>query len=81
MQSYLAIVTDLHFYSTFSGLLIAQSALQHTHSQADGRGLHARCQPAHQEQFGVRYLAQGGLGNRTSNLPITEQPTPPPEPQ
>ena len=24
----------------------------------DGGGCHARCQPAHQEQFGVQYLAQ-----------------------
>ena len=30
-----------------------------THSYTDGRGCHARCLPAHQEQFGVQYLAQG----------------------
>ena len=46
------------------------------HSHTDGSGCHARCRPAHQKQFGVRYLAQRyfdmhtrGIG--TSDLPIT----------
>ena len=33
----------------------------YTHSYTDGGGCHARCRPAHQEQFGVQYLAQGQL--------------------
>ena len=42
----------------------------------------------HQEQFGVKYLAQGhidtrtgGAGNRTTDLPISGRPALPPEPQ
>ena len=55
-------VNGLAFQWCFSSLLIARSALQHlSHSHTDGRGCHARRQPAHQEQFGVQYLAQGHL--------------------
>ena len=43
-------------------------------------------QTAHQEKFGVQYLAQGhldmqlgGAGNSTNNLPITRQPAVAPE--
>ena len=43
---------------------------------------------SHQEQFGVKYLAQGhigmwtgGAGNRTVDLPISGWPALPPEPQ
>ena len=30
----------------------------HTHSYTNGGSHHARCQPSHWEQFGVKYLAQ-----------------------
>ena len=30
-----------------------------SHSYTDGSGCHARCWPAHLEEFGVQYLAQG----------------------
>lgn len=61
----------------------AYSAIQtHTHTHK----LHARHQPAHWEQLGVKYPAQGhfdmisgGGWDRTSNPPITGQP-PSPEP-
>ena len=48
------------------------------HSHTDGGGCHARCRPAHWEQFGVQYLAQGHFdmqtrGNQTSDLPITRR--------
>lgn len=32
-----------------------------THSYAGGAGSHARWQPAHRDQLGVQYLAQGHL--------------------
>ena len=38
------------------------------HSYTDGGGCHARCRPAHQEQFGVQYLAQG---HQTSDFLMT----------
>ena len=46
------------------------------HSYTDGGGWHASCWPAHQEQFGVQYFAQGHFdvqtrGNWTSDLLIT----------
>ena len=46
------------------------------HAYTDGGGCHARCRPAHQEQFGVQYLAQGHFnmqtrGIWTSDLPVT----------
>lgn len=54
---------DLNVDST-SSLLMAQSSLHspvHTYSYNDGSGCHARWWPAHQEQFGAQYLAQGTL--------------------
>ena len=51
-----------------------------THSYNDGRSCHARCRPAHQEQFQVQYLAQRYFnvqrepGNLTSNLIILDNP-------
>ena len=43
------------------------------HSYIDGGGCHARCPPAHQEQFGgsvscLRTLGHADQGNRTSDL-------------
>ena len=35
------------------------------HSYTDGVGCHARCQPAHQEHFGVQYRAQGHFNMQT----------------
>ena len=48
----------------------------HQHSYSDGDGCHARCWPAHQEQFGVpvscpRALWHADQGNWTHDLPIT----------
>ena len=36
--------------------------LTYSNSYTDGGGFHTRCRPAHQEQFGVQYLAQGHFG-------------------
>ena len=39
-----------------------QSNLQlFIYPHTDGGGCRARCRPAHQEQFGVQYLAQGNI--------------------
>ena len=60
-----------------------------THSPTAGGVNHARRQPARQEWLGVRCQGAqghldsqlGGAGDRTSNLPVTSQPSLPPEPQ
>ena len=42
------------------------------HSYTDGGGCHARCRPAHQEQFGVQYLAHGHFNMKTRGIePLT----------
>ena len=53
----------------------------HPYSHTDDGGRHARQPTAHQEQFGVQYLAQGdfdmqlvGAGIQTGDLPITRRP-------
>ena len=50
-----------------------QQWISYTNSYTDGSGCHARCRLAHQEHFGVQYLAQrhADQGNWTSDLPIT----------
>ena len=53
------------------------------HSHTDGGGYHARCQPAHREQFGVQFLAQGHVGEvresrAQTTRPTPQQPAPPP---
>ena len=49
--------------------IINQTLLSNTtayrHSYIDGDGCHARFRPAHQEQFGVQYLAQGHFDMQT----------------
>ena len=59
-----------------------------TQSYTGGRGCHASCQPAHQEQLGFHYLAQGYLdmqpgqsGDLTTDLTISGWLVPPPESQ
>ena len=42
----------------------------HTHSYTDGRDRHARCQPAHQEQFGIQCLSKGQSDVQLGNLRI-----------
>ena len=68
---------NIHLVDTF-----VQSDLQ---LFTDGSGSHARCRPAHQEQFGVQCLAQGHFnkqtrGNRTSD-PMIINAGSNPEPQ
>ena len=41
---------------------------RHKNSYTDGGGCHARCQPAHQEQFGVQYLAEGHFDMHTRGI-------------
>lgn len=67
------------FWSTDYSEHFTTLANIHPYSNTDGRGFHARCQLAPQEQLGVQYLAQGhfdslsgGAGDQTSNLPITK---------
>ena len=62
------ITTIVHFTHA-----LVQSNLQYIHTYTEGDGCYARCQPAHQEQFGVQYLAQrhADQGSRTSDLLIT----------
>ena len=70
-------VNGMHSWSAFltSGI--------HANIHTNGGVSHARGQPALHEQLGVRGLAQGhldtplgGARDRTSNLPVTMQPTP-----
>ena len=89
----MVLVNGLHLYSAF-----IQSALQflplihpftHTHIHTPTAiGCHARYQPAHQEQLGVRRLAQGhfdtprvGSNRQPSDCQTTALPPEPhPEP-
>ena len=45
------------------------------HSYTDGGGCHAKCWPAHQEQFGVKYFAQGHFDMQISGIsePVISQ--------
>ena len=53
-------VNGLHLYSTFIQSTLQFMPLIHTHIHTPTAiGCHARYQPAHQEQLGVRCLAQG----------------------
>ena len=62
---------------TFKTLLTKAT---YSDSYADSAGWHARCQPAHQEQFGVQYVAQGHLEDQQPSdnmmlaLPSEQQP-------
>lgn len=49
---------NYHFLTHFS----------HIHLYADGGGGHVRCQPAHEEQFGVQYYAQGHPDMQTRGI-------------
>lgn len=67
----LLFLEEMDFYCT----------LQHFSHSHTGGGGYARCQFAHQKQFGVQYVAQGRFkmqlgepGIRTSDFPITGQP-------
>ena len=70
-------VNGLHLYSIFiqstvQFMPLIQPFTQHTYTPT-AIGCHARCQPAHQEQLGVRCLAQGhtqgGIEPATLRLP------------
>ena len=52
-----------HFADTF-----VQSTYKYIHSYTDGGGCYARCRPAHLEQFGVQYLAQGHFDMKTREI-------------
>ena len=53
----------VHLYSAFNQGALHRLCIafthSHTHSYTDGRGNHARHQPAHREQLEVQSLAQG----------------------
>ena len=57
------------FYICILGLLSeATYSNSYIHSYTDGGGCDAKCRPAHQEQFGVQYLAQGHFGMQARGL-------------
>ena len=65
----------LHNKSPFGDKQINELEPELEHSYTDGRGNHARHQPAHREQLGVQSLSQGlfdinsgGARDRTGNL-------------
>ena len=49
-------------------------SISYIHSCIDGGGCHARCWPAHQEQFWVQYLAQGHFNMQTMGIDILDLP-------
>ena len=63
---------------------ISIALFTHTQSYTDGSGCHARCRPAHHDQFGVQYHAEGYFNmqiqiqhdtlNQTCFLLITKGP-------
>ena len=67
----------VHLYSAFIQGALHRLCITFTHSHTDGSGNHARYQLAHQEQLGVKCLAQGhidiasgGAWVRTGNLAV-----------
>ena len=61
-------MTTYCVYCTFT---IYYALVTYSNSFIDGSGCHARCQPAHQEEFGVQYLARGHI-----NTPLSHTATP-----
>ena len=50
------------------GHLGATYSNSHINSYTDGSDCHARCRPAHQEQFGIEYLAHGYFDMQTRGV-------------
>ena len=54
---------EMKEHVTFSRRFL--SKVTYSKSYTDGGSCHTRCRPAHQEQFGVQYLAQGHFNMQT----------------